>query len=178
MPRSLLEGNIKTTALAVDPGDIEAITLSELEDGKDLSSALMRQGYRFSATGSDTLSEPALDDSSNAGSYGASNYEFNATAFRYREQSGKADPDQDIAIEVFAGKGTLVRIVERSGQSSGNPWSAEDEYRTGLVLLDDRQQPTELTGYEKFIQPGTVQSGGIVDGVVASSGGGGGGGGS
>lgn len=172
MPKSLYEGNIKVTALATEPDNIDAITLAELEDGRDLSCAILRNAYRFSPTGSDPLpDEAALCDSGNVTAYGASNYEFNVSAFRYRQSSGLADEDQDIAWDVFAGKGTTIRIVERVGKPSREAWSEEDEYRTGLILLDDRQQPTDLTGYEKFVQPGAVQSGGITEGVVAANGG-------
>ena len=167
MPKSLFEGNIKVTILATEPADPENITLAELQDGVDVSCALLRTGYRFSATGSDTLNEPALCDTGNAVVYGASNYEFNVQAFRYREESGQADPAQDIAWDVFAGKGTLVRVVERAGKPARTDWAEDDEYRTGQVLLDDRQQPTDLTGYEKFVQPGGVQDG-IREGVVAA----------
>lgn len=171
MPKSLYEGNIKVTALATEPSDPENITLSELEDGVDLSCAILRTAYRFSATGSDSLpDEAALCDTGNIVAYGASNYEFNASAFRYRDSSGLADPAQDIAWDVFAGKGITIRIVERVGKPSRDAWAAEDEYRTALILLDDRQQPTDLSGYEKFVQPGAVQSGGIVEGAVANGG--------
>src|SRR5690625_7230870 len=123
MPKSLFEGNIKVTILATEPADPEAITLDELEDGVDVSCALLRTGYRFSATGSDTLNEPALCDAGNAVVYGASNYEFNVQAFRCREGSGQADPAQAIAWGGFARRGTPVRVVVGAGRP-GSPGAA------------------------------------------------------
>lgn len=167
MPRSLYDGNIKLTVLPTEPADPLAITLAELEDGVDVSCAVLRNGYRFSATGSDPVTEPALCTQGNAIAYGPSNYEFSLQAFRYRDESGHSDPAQDIAYDVFGGKGTILRVVERIGPPARQAWAEDDEYRTALILLDDRQQPTELTGYEKFVQPGAVQDG-IQDGVVAA----------
>ena len=70
--RSLYEGNIRLEALSTAPADIDAITVTELEAGVRVSRAIMRNGYRLSPTGSDTIDEPGLEDTGNTGSYGSS----------------------------------------------------------------------------------------------------------
>lgn len=169
MPKSLFEGKILVTALATRPADGEALTVAELTAGVRLSQAILRAGYRLSPTGSDTLSEPSLEDTGNAVTYGSSNYEASMTLFRYLTEEGTSDTEQDIAYNLFAGKGLNLNLVERVGPPASKPWEAGDEYRLFPVITDDPQQPSELTGYIKFVQPLGVQGGVVLRGTVAEA---------
>lgn len=172
MPRSLFEGNIRVEALAVAPADIDALTLTELADGIRLSKALMRNGYRLSPSGSDTVDEPGLEDTGNTGAYGASNYEVNLPLFRYLDEEGKSDPEQDIAYNLFTGKGVHVWLAERIGPPASKPWEEGDDYSLYPIIADDPQAPTDLTGYIKFVQPARVSGRVALRGkVVATAGG-------
>ena len=168
MPKSLFDGNIRLEVLAVAPADPAAITVAELKAGVNLSPAVLRSGYRLSPTGSDTLSEPSLEDKGNSTTFGSSNYEANMTLFRYLTADGKSDVAQDVAYNLFVEKGVLVYLVERVGPPSRQPWAAGDEYRYFPVIADDPQQPTELSGYIKFVQPLGVQGGVELRGVAAA----------
>ena len=170
MPRSLFEGNIRLEALSVAPADIDNITLDELQDGVRLSKAIMRNGYRLSPTGSDTLDEPGLEETGNTGSYGPSNYEVTLPFFRYFTESGESDEEQDVGYVVFDGKGTHVVLVERIGPPASQEWAAGDSYSAYPVVADDPQQPTDLTGYQKFTQPARVSGEVALRGVVANGG--------
>src|SRR5690625_7773019 len=120
-PRSLFEGRTPVDALSVAPADIHALTLSELEDGDRLSKALMRNGYRLTPSGSDTNDEPGLEETGNTGSYGASIYEVNLPLFRFLDDSGLSDEEQDIAYNLFTGQGVQVWLAERSGPPASKP---------------------------------------------------------
>lgn len=167
MPRSLFEGNIRVDALSTAPADPEALTLTELAAGVALSKAIMRSGFRLSPSGSDTLNEASLEDSGNAVDYGASNYDAAMTLFRYLDATGKSDPAQDIAYELFVDKGIFLWLPKRVGPPSKQAWAAGDVYDLFPVVTDDPQDPTDLTGYVKFVQPLGVQGGVVLRGVVA-----------
>lgn len=168
MPKSLFEGNIKLTALAIAPADAAAIPLASLTAGVDLSAVVLRAGYRLSATGSDSLSEPSLEDRGNSKTFGSSNYEATLTLFRYLTAAGKSDAVPDKGYTLFTAKGVTLYLVERIGPPSAQAWAATDEYRYFPVLTDDPQQPTDLAGYVKFVQPLGVQGGVVLRGVVAT----------
>jgi len=168
MPKSLFEGNIRLVALSTAPANPEAITVAELAAGVNLSPAVLRSGYRLSPTGSDSLSEPSLEDVGNSTTFGSSNYEATLTLFRYLDASGKSDATADIAYDLFTEKGITLYLVERIGPPSTQAFAAGDEYRYIPVLTDDPQQPTDLTGYVKFVQPLGVQGGVVLRGVVAA----------
>lgn len=171
MPRSLFEGNIRVEALSVPPEDIFALTVTELSDGIRLSKALMRNGYRLSPSGSDTIDEPGLEETGNTGAYGASNYEVSLPLFRYLDESGLSDPEQDIAYNLFTGKGVHVWLAERIGPPASKDWEAGDPYSLYPIITDDPQQPTDLTGYIKFVQPARVSGQVALRGEVVAAGG-------
>jgi len=166
--RSLFEGNILLTALAVAPADDEALTVTELTAGVRVSRAIMRNGYRLSPTGSDTLDEPGLEDTGNTGSYGPSNYEVSLPLFRYFDETGKSHAEQDVAYTLFTGKGVHLWLAERVGPPASQPWAAGDTYDLYPVVLDDPQRPTDLTGYQKVIQPARVSGKVVLRGTVAA----------
>ena len=58
--------------------------------------------------------------------------------------------------------------MERVGPDSDQAWAAGDPYRLFEVLTDDPQQPSELTGYVKFVQPFGVQGTVVLRGAVAA----------
>lgn len=168
MPKSLYEGNVRLVALAAAPANPAAITAAEVAAGVNLSPAILRNGYRLSATGSDTLSEPSLEDTGNSTTYGSSNYEGNLTVFRYLDSAGKSDTGDDIGYELFTEKGITLYLVERIGPPATQAMAAGDEYSYFPVITDDPQQPSELTGYVKFVQPLGVQGGVVHRGVIAA----------
>lgn len=160
MPRSLFEGNIRVDALATAPADAEAISVaSDLTGAVALSKAIMRAGFRLSPSGSDTLNEATLEDAGNAVDYGSSNFDASMTLFRYLDASGKSDATQDIAYELFTGKGIFLWLVKRVGPSAKTPLAVGDVVDLYPVVTDDPQDPTDLTGYVKFVQPLGVQGG-------------------
>ena len=169
MPKSLFEGNIRVDVLITPPANRSAVTITELADAIPLSCAILRTGYRLSPTGSDTLNEPALCETGNSVTFGASNYEATMTLFRYLTEAGLSDPDQDIAWETFVEKGIAVDLIERIGPPAAKDWAEGDPYRLFPVITDDPQQPTDLTGYQKFVQPFGVQGGVVLRGEVAAA---------
>jgi hypothetical protein len=158
MAKSLFEGRIRLEALAVAPADPDALTVAELSAGQRISKSILRSGYRLSPTGSDTLNEPGLEDSGNSTTYGASNYEATFSVFRYLDESGLSDEEQDLGYN----------LVERIGPPASKPWEAGDPYSMYPIITDDPQQPTELSGYIKFVQPMGVTGGVVPRGTVVA----------
>lgn len=168
MAKSLFEGNIRLVALSTVPADPAAITATELTAGVNLSPAILRSGYRLSATGSDSMNEPSLEDAGNAVTFGSSNYEANITPFRYRDADGASDTTNDVGYSLFTEKGITLWLVERIGPPSKTAFTVGDAYSYFPVITDDPQSPTELSGYEKFVQPCGVQGGVVLRGIVAT----------
>lgn len=168
--RSLFEGNIRLEALSAKPDDINEATLTELNAGVRVSRAIMRNGYRLSPTGSDSIDEPGLEDTGNTGTYGSSNYEVALPLFRYFDDQGQSHEEQDVAFNLFVAKGVHLWLVERIGPPAAQAWAAGDVYNLYPVVLDDAQQPTDLSGYQKVIQPARVSAQVALRGVVAAGG--------
>lgn len=168
MPRSLFEGNIRVDALATAPVDPEALKLTELATSVALSKAIMRAGFRLSPSGSDTLNEATLEDTGNATDFGNSNFDASMTLFRYLDGTGKSDAAQDIAYNLFTAKGIFLWLAKRVGPPAKQAWAIGDTYDLYPVVTDDPQDPTDLTGYVKFVQPLGVQGGVILRGVTVT----------
>lgn len=156
--RSLFEGNIRLDAFPTNlPVEDGEISLTALTGGQRVSKAIMRNGYRLSPTGSDTIDEPGLEETGNTGSYGPSNYDVALPLFRYFDpETGASDPEQDVAYTLFTGKGVQLWLAERIGPPAARDWAAGDVVDIYPIVLDDPQRPTDLTGYQKVIQPARV----------------------
>jgi len=154
MAKTLADGRTKLVFLAEAPTDPEHPTAAELNAGVDLSKAVLASPYTFGPSGSDALAEKSLADEGNSTTYGASNFTVAMTFFRYLLESGRSDPDADVAFKIFEAKGVHGWLYERWGPKSRVPFADGDEVRFGAeVTCDDPQAPTERTGYIKMVVP-------------------------
>lgn len=167
MPKTLADGRIKLVALTARPTDPTAITPTIANAGVDLSCRILKSDYRLSPTGSDTIPDTELCSTGNAVAYGASNYEGMVTPFRYLDDDGKADTENDIAWTTLKQKGTTLWLLEREGPEYDVPFEAGDEYEIYEVITDEPQKPSDRTGFIKRNVPLGVQR--KWNGVIASA---------
>lgn len=159
MPRSLADGHEKIAVLTTKPTNPAAPTVAELANGIDAACAILASDWNFGPTDSDTFSEPAVCEDSNAESYGRSNGQFGATLFRYFTAGGAADATADALFTALKLKGTTVWVYARkTSKKSTDAWAATDEIRYGAeVLTDTPQEPSDAGGYIKTRVNGRVQ---------------------
>lgn len=161
MPKSLAEGHEKVAWLTTKPVDPANPTVDELNEGLDVSCAILASGWTFSPSDSDSFAEPALCDEGTPEAYGRSNGQFSATVFRYFSSTtpGQADTTQDVAYAAVSAKGSTVWVYSReTAKKSTEAWAAGDEIRYGAEVLTDRpQKPSDAGGYIKRMVPGKVQ---------------------
>lgn len=162
MPRSLADGHEKIAVLTTKPVNPAAPTIDELNDGIDAACAILASDWNFGPTDSDTFSEPAVCEDTNAQSYGRSNGQFGATVFRYFGTStpGQGDPTADALFAAVKTKGSRVWVYSRkTAKKSTDAWAASDEIRYGAeVLTDTPQEPSDAGGYIKRRVPGQIQA--------------------
>lgn len=158
-PRTLADGRIKLVAMTVRPKDLSKPTVSELSAGVELSCRILKSDYKLGATASDTISgEALLCDTSNTAALGPSNFEGSITPFRYFDEDGKADSENDVAWEALKEKGTLLWIAEREGPMFDQEWAIGDEVSVYEVVTDTPQKPSDRGGYIKRTVPLLVQA--------------------
>lgn len=161
MPRSLADGHEKIAVLLEEPVNPAAPTITELNAGIDAACAILASDWAFGPTDSDSFSEPAVCEDSNAESYGRSNGQFMASIFRYFATltPGQPDPIPDALFAAVKVKGTVVWVYSRrTAKKSTDAWAADDEIRYGAeVLTDTPQDPSDAGGFIKQRVPGKIQ---------------------
>jgi len=149
MPFTLADGNRKVTALQTPPADLEAITLTELQDGIDIQDYVLKSDFRLSPTASDTVPDTPLGSAGNSTAFGASNYEGSCTPFRDLDENGQPVTDGEEVWNLFKEKGTHLTLVLRDGPDADTDWDADDEYEAYSVITDTPQHPSDTAGYIK-----------------------------
>lgn len=167
--KTLADAKIKLTILTVPPADINAITLAELTAGIDASCLVAKSGTRFSPAGSNTISDPALCDESDASVFGTSNYEGSIVPFWFLDPDTGAYAEADNPVyEAIREKGSEVTYVLREGPEYTVEWAADDLYDAYVGQSDNPQRPGETSGYIKRTVPLTILKAALHKRVVAA----------
>lgn len=157
MPKSLADGRMKVIMLTTAPADFTTVTAAELTAGKDVSSAILSNGFNLGPEASDTVDEKSLADEGNVKVMTASNYSGSITAFRYFDGTGAADPTADALFQALKVKGVPIWFVKRfTSKMSTDPMAATDEISV-FEVRPDNAQDAEATGYIKKIIPLQVE---------------------
>lgn len=157
MPKSLADGRMKVIMLTTAPADFTSVTSTELTAGKDVSSAILSNGFNLGPEASDTVDEKSLADEGNVKVMTASNYSGSITAFRYFDASGAADPAADALFQALKVKGVPIWFVKRfTSKMSTEAMAAADEIQV-FEVRPDNAQDAEATGYIKKIVPLQVE---------------------
>lgn len=171
-PRTFADQNRRLVAITEPVDSLQGLSPTLLNGAEviDASCRTTQANTRLSATGSETISEPAICEDAGASTFGASAYEGTLEVFRFfdDETPGAADPEGDALFQALREKGTTVVIVERH---TNKKWDAEfeagDEYSAFRVDTDNWQKPSDQhTGYVKATIPLAVQAAEL-NGVVA-----------
>lgn len=149
MPKTLADGRILLTALKTAPKDINAITVEELKAGIKLSCRILKSDFELGPTGSATITETELCKTGEGQAFGLSSASGSVTPFRYFDEAGKPETEEDAAFELLKEKGTTLVLVRRDGPVESKAWEADDIYSAFEVTTDDPQFPTDTGGYIK-----------------------------
>lgn len=153
MPRSLADGRHKVVVSSTKPANWPDWTLAELAAATDISCSVMSSGYKLGASASDTVDEPALCDEGGTKVMTKANFEGELPLFRYFDETGKADPDEDKAWQSVKARGATVWIGDRfTSKKSAEPFAVGDEIGS-YEVVPDHGQNAEATGYIKKIVP-------------------------
>ena len=160
MPRSLADGHTKLTFLTTEPANPQAPTAAELNAGINAEEKVLTADFGWGATDSDKVAEKALADVNNANALGASNYTAGVSLWRYFDETGAADAEEDVLFAAVSEKGTEFWIYAReTGKMAGEVWATGDEiYLGGKVLTDTLQPPSDRGGFIKRRLPLEIQS--------------------
>lgn len=151
--------NIRISVMTVAPEDLGAPTVAELEAGMDATCVFAINGTRFSATASDTVTDPVFCEGVNSSTVGADNYEGSVALKLFFDADTKQyDADLNEIFEALRVKRSKVWVAFRPGPEWDTAWAVGDmlsgvfEFET-----DNPQEPTDYTGDIKVVIPGQVK---------------------
>lgn len=128
MPKMLADARIAVWALTEKPADLAAVTVEEINAGKEISCQILKSDYQLGATGDNTISEPALCVKGEGQSLGSTTYGGNVTVYRYYDETGKPNTEEDFAFDLFKERGATFWLVEREGPEVTAAVEAGQEY--------------------------------------------------
>lgn len=137
--------------LTTQPADPAVATITA---GTDITCDIAASSSRISATGSDTITDPALCEDSNSGAYGRSNYEGAVAPFWLLDTDGTYAAEDNPAFEAFKVKNTVAYVVIVDGIATGD--TLADGYMSSCyeVRSDTPQRPSETSNvYIKRVIP-------------------------
>lgn len=158
--RSLADGKTKVVLLKSAPADIDALKVSDITGGTDISCAIRKSDFRHGPTGSNTVTEAPLCVKGDPEVFTESNYGVTMTLFReFSNTTKQVDTEADKAFQAFSKKGKTAWIVVRDQtmKDSKEDIAKGDEVSIYEVMCDDPQNPYDRGGYIKKTIPLTVQ---------------------
>ena len=166
--KTLADKRYKVTLLSTEPTDLRAITTTELQAGIDASCLLAANGTRLSATGSDSINDPAVCEESTASVPGGSNFEATFAPFWYLDPAtGQYAEADNPAFEIMREKGSAFWAVTRRGPEASVDWAAGDTYSVFEVTTDNPQEQADSSGWIKYNVPAEVQRAELFQTVAA-----------
>lgn len=158
--RMLGHDKIKFAILSTKPADPAAPTASELNAGIDASFLVSKSGFTFSASDSETISDPSLGSASNSSLPTLANYDIGFTVWRQFLAGGGFDSAADALFTAVKTKGaTLYAYARKTDKLASAAWAAGDELYLGLEFVLDNVKATEATGYIRYDVKGLPQEG-------------------
>ena len=158
--RMLGHDKTKLAILTTAPVNPAAPTLSELNAGIDATFLVSKQGFTFSASDSETISDPSLGSASNSSVPTLGNYDVAFTVWRQYLAGGGIDPAGDALFAALKTKGTeLWAYARRSDKLASAAWAAGDEIYLGAYFIVDTLKATEPAGYIRYDVTGLPQEG-------------------
>lgn len=152
--KTLADGRDQLYILTTPPADINAITIAELTAGINASCKVAKNGTRFSATDSDTESDPELCSEGNEQVMTLSNYEGAIVPFWYLDDDGHYIAADNPVFEAVRVKGTELTYVWVTGLPRDTT-PAADDYYDAFVGVSDNPRRQDGTGWIK--RPVTVR---------------------
>ena len=153
--RMLADDKIKFTILTASPVDPAAPTASELNSGIDASLKISKDGFKWSASDSDKITEPPLGSATNATVPGMGNYDLGFTVWRQFDGTlGGFDALADTVFNAVKAKNTTLWCYARKTDKLATAvWATSDEIMLGAVVVTDTPKTSNVTGYIKYDIP-------------------------
>ena len=168
--KSLAEGKKRITILTTEPANPDSPTKTELDAGIYASPKVLNSDFNWTATDSEAVGEPSVEDKNNAEALGRGNYNLGLTAFRYWDSATKvADATDDALFAAVKTKGTSLWIyVRETAKDATEAWAASDEIYLGGHVITDEPQVVDATGFIKRRVPLKAQS--MFTGITVAAG--------
>lgn len=149
------DGREKVTALLTAPADLKAVTVAEATAGIDIHWHVNKPDFRLSPTASATHNDTPLGAKGTWNNFADGNAEGTLTVFRDLGPDGKpvADSESEAVFEMVKEKGTELWLLVRKGPEADDPWEAGDEYSVFQVRTDEPQDPSDRSGFLKYVVP-------------------------
>jgi hypothetical protein len=153
--RMLADDKIKFTILTSSPVDPSAPTASELNAGIDASLKISKDGFKWSASDSDKIAEPALGSATNAAVPGMGNYDLGFTVWRqFDSVAGGFDAVGDAVFNAVKTKNTnLWCYARKTDKLASAVWATSDEIMLGANVVTDTPKTSNVTGYIRYEIP-------------------------
>ena len=149
--RMLADDKIKFTILTEAPVDPSAPTAVELNAGIDASLKISKDGFKWSASDSDKISEPALGSATNSAVPGMGNYDLSFTVWRQFGVAGGFDAVADDVFDAVKTKNTsLWCYARKTDKLATADWAASDEIMLGADVVTDTPKTSNVTGYIRY----------------------------
>lgn len=159
--KTAANGKIKIALLvgADLPGNIETpLTVAKLTAAPDISCNVALNGFVAGFTASDTMSDPAVCESSNSQTRGSSNFQVALPIFWYIDATTGAYAALDnAAYEALKKAGTVAAIAVRRHKDAKLAWVSGDVYDIFLFETDEPQS-SDGQGYVKKLINGLPRS--------------------
>lgn len=142
MPRVLANGKTKLTFLTTAPADPKAPTATELNDGIDMSCAVLTGDFEFGAAESAVLESKGLCAKNNEQRRGTGNHTAAMSIWRYwAEEGGPDETGEDEGFQAIKAGGTYIWIyARRTDKDSDEEWAEGDEIFLGGLWQSDTPQ--------------------------------------
>jgi len=121
------------------------------------SDYVSKSDSRLSATGSKTVEDSPLGHEGSAVVFGASQFEGQYSVFRYFDEDGKIDPNEDKLYAAVGTKGSRHWHFHRIGKKGTAPFVAGDEGWCYEAISDEPQNPSNRDSYIKETVPLGIQ---------------------
>lgn len=158
MPRTLAAKRERWAVLTTKPQDPNAVTVAEATAGIRVECDMLASGSRISATGSTTVTEQAICESTAAQVPENRQFEGSVTPFLDIDpDTGLPVTEGDEAWELFREFGTRLWVLVSKGPLYTEAFAADHPYSLYEVVTDEPQEPSERSGYMKKVVPLFVQ---------------------
>ena len=151
----------KTTLILLDalPEDPDNPTVAELE-GENASCVVGKAGFSIGAGTPNTEADTPLCTEGESQIPTSKTYEANMNVYRYFDEDGQIDPEEDFFFQALKDFGSEVHVaVREGGKGYKDPIVEGDEVSIYTLIAGGMGRSTDGAGYTKRVAHVTVAAG-------------------